>query len=276
MKDLKFKIHWSFFLLGILMLVFGKFQIFLCSLICVILHEMGHSLVGRHLGYKLNIITLLPYGAMLSGNNMPFNQDDEVKIAIAGPIVNVLLIIISLALWWIFPVVYNFTYEFVLANLYTLSFNILPVYPLDGGRIFLALLSKKLPRKQATKFTKIIGFVITGLIFMLFFISFFFKLNYMIGINALFLLIGLLEDEPNAYYEKLSTFDVFKLSSKKRIIAKLKDTDCIFDAYKNVVEDDASEVVVFSEKKEILRLSKNFILSKILTVPIDTKLKNFC
>ena len=274
MNGIKFKIHWSFLLLGILMIVFGKFQVFLFSLVCVVLHEMGHSLVGRHLGYKLNIITLLPYGAMLSGNNMPFNYDDEIKIAIAGPIVNVFLIVVSVALWWVFPVLYNFSYDFVWTNIYTLCFNILPVYPLDGGRIMLATLSKKMSRKKANKITKIFGFFITGLVFLLFFISFFFGLNYMLGINALFLLIGLLDEQPNAYYEKLSAFDVFRFSSTKKKVARLNSEDYVFDAYKKVVEENASEIAIRENDKIINKIPKKQILSKVLVLPLDTKLKD--
>ena len=50
MTNLKFKVHWSFFVLGVLMIIYGKFSTFLCSIFCVLLHEMGHSLVGRKLG----------------------------------------------------------------------------------------------------------------------------------------------------------------------------------------------------------------------------------
>ena len=270
MKDLKFKVHWSFFLLGILMIIFGRFQIFLLSLLCIILHEMGHSFVGRRLGYKLNVITLLPYGAMLSGSKMPFSEDDEIKIAIAGPIVNAVLIIVSVALWWLFPVLYTFTYDFVMVNIFDLCFNLLPVYPLDGGRILLAILSKKTSRKRAGKITKIIGFVVTGLVFALFFISFFFKLNYMLGINALFLLIGLFGDDANIYYEKLSTFNSFKSPIKNVKIAKIGSNSSIFDAYKQVVEDNATTFIVERDNKEVAKLSQREILQNILTKPLNT------
>ena len=79
MNNIKIKIHWSFVILSILMIVFGKFSMFFCAIITVLLHELGHSLIGRKLGYKLDLITLLPYGAMLSGKNMPYSTKDEIN-----------------------------------------------------------------------------------------------------------------------------------------------------------------------------------------------------
>ena len=273
MKGLKIKFHWSFFLLAILMIVFGKIRTFLLALASVLLHEMGHSYVGRKLGYKLNIITLLPYGAMLSGKNAPFSENDEIKIAIAGPLVNAFLIIISISICWTFPALNNLAQEFVLANLYTLIFNILPVYPLDGGRILKAMFSKRVGHIKASKVSKIFSIAIISLFFGLFFFSFFYKLNYMLGINALFLLIGFLDDRAEIYYEKLTTFDVFKQSKSKKSVIVSK-TQTIFDAYKKIIENNANEVNVTDENGCCKKISKNQIINMVLTFPINTKLEN--
>lgn len=270
MKSLKFKIHWSFIVLGLLMLFLGNVSNFLLCLLCAILHEMGHSYVGKKLGYKLNIITLMPYGAMLSGSNAPFSESDEIKIAVAGPFVNAVLIIISLLFGRALPLLHNLIYNFAIANAYTLCFNILPVYPLDGGRIFLAILSKYNSRVKAYKITKIVGLIITGLVFLLFFISFIYNLNYMLGINALFMLIGLLENDTDIYYKKLNSFEKFRFSFGKTI--KLNDNDTIFSAYKSIIENKAKNIMIESNNTKKI-LSRNDITSKILSLPINTKLK---
>ena len=274
MKNLKIKVHWSFLLLGILMLVYGKFATFACCMICVLLHEMGHSIVGRRLGYKLNIITLLPYGAMLSGDNSVFSKGDEIKIAVAGPIVNAVLIIISTPIYLILPIKLNFLWEFIICNIYTLSFNLLPVYPLDGGRILLSALTSKMPYSKARKISKIIGYSITSVFFVLFFLSFFSGLNYMLGINALFMLIGLIDDDKKVYYEKLSSFDKFKPMQITGKIIKLDKTTPLFEAYKKLVESKAMQIQVTEKGRVIKKFSKNLLLSKILNSSIDTKLEN--
>ena len=272
MKNLKFKIHWSFFVLGILMLIYGKFQTFLCSLLCVLLHEMGHSFVGKKLGYKLNLITLTPYGAMLSGNNSPFNADDEIKIAVAGPLVNLALVVISVALWWIFPVLYNFTFQFVWVNIYTFIFNILPMYPLDGGRILKALVAKKWGGAVARKILKIFGIIITSIMFLMFFVSFFYTLNYMLGINALFLLVCLLDNSADAYYEKLATFYAFNPSNKTSVAVDAQTP--IFVVYKKLNQTGAKQVVVTKNGQPVKYIKKNDVCKKILSLPINTNIEN--
>ncbi len=252
------------------MILFGNFLSFICCLICAVLHEMGHSFVGRKLGYNLNVITLMPYGAMLSGNNAPFSENDEIKIAIAGPIVNLILIVIVVFLNTIFSSISNYLYMFLWANIYTFCFNVLPVYPLDGGRIILALLCKFNGRVKAYKITRAVGFIITGIVFMLFFLSFMFKLNYMLGINALFMLIGLLDNDTEVYYQKLNNFEKFRFTIGKSI--KLSADDTIFEAYRHVCEGKCNAVYI-EQKNGKKRFTKDYISSKILTLPINTPLK---
>lgn len=273
MKSLKITIHWSFLVLGILMAIYGKLPSFLCCLACVILHEMGHSVVGRKLGYKLNMITLMPYGAMLSGKNSIFKSQDEIKIAIAGPLVNVFLILFCIIIWCIFPSIYNFTYLFVLANIYTFCFNLLPAFPLDGGRILNAVLSKKTSKIKAEKTVKIIGYIITSILFILFFISFFYKLNYMLGINALFLLIAQFDENTSPYYLELSNLDENNKNMFFKTL-KLDKSVSLYLAYKKLIDNNVSTILVLDKNNVIAKLPRKKIVNAILQVPIDTKLEN--
>ena len=256
------------------MIIFGKFTSFICCMLSVFLHEIGHAFVGRKLGYQLNLITLLPYGAMLSGSNNPFKSNDDIKISIAGPIVNVLLLLISLLFWLVFPFMQNLLSEFMWANIYTFCFNILPIYPLDGGRILVASLSKKLTRIKALKTTKIIGYVITFLIFVLFFVSFFFNLNYMLGINALFLLIGLFEEDTSPYYEKMAYLQNNNHALHLLKTIKLDKETPIFIAYKEIANNNVSTVKIMDNNKIVGTVSRKKILDSIINQPIDTSLKN--
>lgn len=273
MRNVKIKIHWSFAVLSIFMFIFGKFAMFFCAIVAVLLHEMGHSVVGRKLGYKLDLITLLPYGAMLSGKNSPFNTKDEIKIAIAGPIVNAVLILSNIILWRIFPSIFNISNNFFSANVFTLIFNLLPVYPLDGGRILIAVLSSKMPRAKAEKKTKVVGYIITIAFFVLFFVSFFYKLNYMLGINAIFLLIGLFEEDSSPYYQNIKNFETISYFSGKKNVAKLEATKSLFDAYKLATEKNIKQIVVCKNGKVLKCISKNKVLTSVLNQPIDTKLE---
>ena len=274
MKKLKITLHWSFILLGVLMIVFGKFTSFVCCMLSVLLHEFGHAIVGRRLGYQLNIITLMPYGAMLSGKNTPFKSGDDIKIAVAGPLVNVILIAILLIFWIIFPQIQHILKELIYANIYTLCFNILPIYPLDGGRILIGILTKKMSRIKALKVTKIVGYLFTIAIFALFFVSFFFKLNYMLGINALFLLIGLLEEDTSPYYEKvekLQNEDIAKHFAKS---IKLDKSTPIFLAYKEIQNKNISYIKIMDKNKVIATIPSKKVMTSVLKLPIDTNIEN--
>ena len=106
----------------------------------------------------------MPYGAALIGEFEDADWRDECLIAAAGPLLNVILLIFCIALWWIEPKTYFFTENFAYACLSIAAVNLLPVYPLDGGRIVLALLSRKHNRVAAYKKLRICGYA-AGVLF---------------------------------------------------------------------------------------------------------------
>ena len=247
------------------MFVFGRFIPFACCVVSVLLHEYGHAVVGKKLGYQLNKISLMPYGAMLSGKNAVFKPKDDIKIAVAGPVVNVILSVFAMIMLNLFPATKDVFIEFLWANIFTFCFNILPIYPLDGGRILAGTLSCKMPRVKALKITKIVGYVITFVVFTLFFVSFFFELNYMLGINALFLLIGLFEEDTSPYYEKISNLQSHKNFLFKTI--KLHRSTPIFIAYKQIANSNISNIKIMDKGRVVGNLSSK-------KLPIDTKIEN--
>lgn len=201
MAKLKVKFHPLFWIFLIILILSNNFLSVFSYLLCVILHEFGHFLMSNFLGYKLNQITFLPFGVSLSGKeNVFYKPFHEVLIAIAGPLINLVLMIICFALFWCFPVIYSFLDNFYFANLITFIFNLLPVYPLDGGRVLFATLKKNKPIKNAYKIVKIVGVIISIMLFVMFLISSFFKINFTIGLTAIFLLAGVFFEDKSSYY----------------------------------------------------------------------------
>ncbi len=278
MKKYSFRFHWSFFVLGLIMIYFGEGLLYFCCTITVILHEFGHAFVGKSMGYKLNTISLMPYGASLSGNNAPFKPKDEIKIALAGPLVNLLIILAITSLWWFLPSSFSFTQDFYYANVSTILYNLLPIFPLDGGRVLLGLLSIKKPRKTAFKITKVIGFIVVGLIFVCFFLSFFTKLNYSLGINALFLLIGLFDDDKSAYYINLQDLDKKSEKLSKGLFVKtiaISENSSIYDAYRVLDKNNVNQIYVMDDNYKVKKSIRESELEKLVyTMPLDTKLKD--
>ena len=151
--------------------------------VCVFLHEMGHSLTARR--YKINTrdITLLPIGGLARFENLPEDPKQELLVALAGPAVNLViaaLIFLGLSTTGLLdPEALelteingsNFLYLLLSANLILAIFNLVPAFPMDGGRAFRALLSFKFPRVKATRIAAGLGqilaiaFVFIGLFY---------------------------------------------------------------------------------------------------------------
>lgn len=171
------RIHATFLLLlyGVGLLSDNPFQALVwlvVSFTCVLLHELGHSLVARAFGLHVEDITLWPLGGMARMSQIPENSRIEALIAIAGPAVNFLLAggaLLALTFSWAAGIAgesaQNYLLFFVLANLVQGGFNLLPAFPMDGGRLLRALLGRKGDWVRATELAVRVGRWIAGLMF---------------------------------------------------------------------------------------------------------------
>ncbi len=201
-RGIEVRIHWSFALI----LVYGAFflgstasgsllgpvwGIFVILLLfaCVTLHEFGHALVAQYYGVKVPSITLLPIGGVANLERIPDKPVQEFLIAIAGPMVNFAIVIVLvpfalLAVWLSTgnvgdlinlqylisqgrtPSVTGLLTYLITTNLLLGIFNLLPAFPMDGGRILRALLAMIMPYVQATNIAVMVGRLMAGLLFM--------------------------------------------------------------------------------------------------------------
>ena len=156
----------------------------------VVLHELGHALVATRAGVPAKAIILLPIGGVtmlddsrLLGDTAPGQATwkRDIRIAVAGPLVNIVLAGVSAAViyvavpeaqLWTWPFIHssNLLRSFVWSNIYLAGFNLLPAYPMDGGRVLRALFSRKMESVQATRRAVAIGqtfstlFMLVGLL----------------------------------------------------------------------------------------------------------------
>lgn len=183
---MRLKVHPLFVALAVILIACGQALAGFWTFVAVTLHELGHAFAARARGYVVNSLTVLPFGAVMSSTEN-FDRTSSVLIGLAGPLVNGLLALITLGLWWLFPAAYEFTRLFLYANVSLFAFNLLPVYPLDGSRVVLGLAKNRL---RAVKGLKVAGIVVSFLMFGLFIASAFFKINFSLGIVAVFLFYG--------------------------------------------------------------------------------------
>ncbi len=122
---------------------------------CVLLHEFGHALMARRFGIETVDITLYPIGGVARLERMPKAPGAELLIALAGPAVNFAIV---LGLMLVSPFVHGrFLNELMFFNLILGVFNLIPAFPMDGGRVLRALLSGVLGRLRATEVAAGIG-----------------------------------------------------------------------------------------------------------------------
>jgi len=190
------KVHWTFALMMIWVVFEGRrngmdwegvgwFALLVLSLFgCVILHEFGHALSARRFGVDTKDIILSPIGGVARLDRLPDKPIHESIVAAAGPVVNLLIAGLIGGYGWItesidfsnldsrkaiFADPTNFITIFLLINIFLAVFNLIPAFPMDGGRIFRSLLSAPLGRRRATQVTTYLGqamaITIVGLVY---------------------------------------------------------------------------------------------------------------
>jgi len=182
------KVHWSF----VLVLAFGAFVYgagpagwvtgslygvltILLLFVCVTLHEYGHALAARRFGIGTRSILLLPIGGVANLERIPEKPGQEIVIVAAGPLVNVALAILLLPVALVVgngagvfnfnamgasiqnPGFFNLLVFLISTNILLALFNLLPAFPLDGGRLLRALLAYTMPYVRATQTAVAVG-----------------------------------------------------------------------------------------------------------------------
>jgi Zn-dependent protease len=179
------KIHITFFLIlilgalpwgnqfGVTGALFGV-GLILALFLCVTLHELGHSLAAQFYGIPVREIILLPLGGVALLSRNPTKPIQELVIALAGPLVNVVIALVllvitgaGLALGGLdsatlmnseqTPSLELFLFWLLQANIALVVFNMIPAFPLDGGRVLRAVLAMVMPSQRATAIATMIG-----------------------------------------------------------------------------------------------------------------------
>jgi Zn-dependent protease/predicted transcriptional regulator len=138
----------------LMLLVFG----------CVLLHELGHALTARRFGVATHDIILLPIGGVARLERMPEKPSQEILVALAGPAVNVAIALVLGAIMVAFrmsldrlSITGGLVESLLYINAVIVIFNLIPAFPMDGGRVLRALLAMRLPFVRATRIASYIG-----------------------------------------------------------------------------------------------------------------------
>jgi Zn-dependent protease len=178
-------IHFSFWLLPLLVVIqswalgpamVGMWLAFLAAVMgCVVLHELGHALTARYFGIRTRDITLYPIGGVARLERLSEKPVEELLIALAGPAVNVGIAALLVPLVGMFSLSGGlltfwgtalgfFLVNLLVTNLVLVGFNLLPAFPMDGGRVLRAILAMPLGRLRATEIAAKVGIGIAVLL----------------------------------------------------------------------------------------------------------------
>lgn len=139
---------------------------------CVVAHEFGHALVARRFGIRTPSITLLPIGGLAQLEKMPEKPAQEIAVALAGPAVNIVIWGVLMALGArdtlnlsadLEGTQASFLGRLAALNLFLALFNLIPAFPMDGGRVFRAALSLAMDRVKATQAAATAGQIVAFL-----------------------------------------------------------------------------------------------------------------
>lgn len=202
----KLKLHPFMLIYIFVCLYFDWTNIIFFYVVSVLVHEYGHLLTAKMLGYTSAGVVFNVTGAYLNSHEV-FKDKDDIIISLAGPLVNLIIIIISLGVWWLFPSLYIFTSDWVVANLWVMIFNLIPIYPLDGGRVVKVLLSKRLGSDKFMKYNSALCFVFGVLLLSLFFVSVFININFSLLFMGVFMTINGIVCDNNPYFKSVSTIN---------------------------------------------------------------------
>lgn len=167
------ELHITFLLLiiAVFILSYPQFYLFFIILflfVFVIFHELAHSVIARHYGIKVRKIILYPIGGVSEIEEIPDNPSQEWRMAVAGPLTSLLLGVALLAisllispqlLTYVFTLATtgNLLFDLAIINIYLGAFNLIPAFPMDGGRVFRALLAERMKYSDATRYAVYLG-----------------------------------------------------------------------------------------------------------------------
>lgn len=235
---------------------------------CVFLHELGHALTARRFGVSTRDITLYPIGGIASLEGMPEKPEQELLVGLAGPTVNLIIA----AMLWVYlnisgqipdlssmnsshdmsqiPLLWSLFF----ANIVLAVFNLIPAFPMDGGRILRALLAFFMDKTKATGIAASVGQFL-AIVFV--FLGFFY--NFWLVFIGLFIFLGAggeaAHEQTKAALAGLTVNDALM-----RRFSFLKPDDNLGQAVDALLNSQETEFVVADADKPVGLLSRNEII----------------
>ena len=170
------------------------------AFVLVFIHELVHYLTARILGFSGFDIEILPIGAVLKVKELDeASPKEDLIISLSGPLLNLLLAVIFYILFILFN--NNYLYLICNSNLAIGIFNLIPAFPLDGGRVLRDILSIKIIYRKANEISITISMILGSILMFIYFVSVAAnKNNFNLGLISIFILISSMKEKERIVY----------------------------------------------------------------------------
>lgn len=235
---------------------------------CVILHELGHALAAKRYNIKTRDIVILPIGGVAQLESIPEKPKEELVVALAGPLVNILIVVM------LYPFVSlssdigeletvtaigpsNFLVALMSINLWLALFNLIPAFPMDGGRVLRALLGFRYSHAKATRVAASVGQILA-----IVFVFFGFTYNPFLIFIGLFVFLGAQSEAVYAQHKfLLKGFTVKDVLMQE--IPVIDERATIRDAVSKLLNGQNRNFVVMRDGKPVGTLSRDGIIQAL-------------
>ncbi len=279
-SGIKIFVHWTFTIL-IAWIVFSNQRaglgleqsmwsvLFILAIFaCVTLHELGHAISAKWFNIKTKDITLLPIGGLARLESIPEKPKEELIVALAGPAVNIGIVLL------LYPIVHfafggfdlaqlsainadNFLVNLMVINLWLAVFNMIPAFPMDGGRVLRALLAFRMERQKATRIAAGIGQVLAiGFVFLGLFYN-----PFLVFIGVFIYLGAGAEAEYTQVKSMLAGYKVEDVLMRQ--YATIASTESIKTAVQQLLDGQCKNFLVMDDHKAIGTLSRDEIIKAL-------------
>jgi len=246
--------------------------------VIIFVHETAHVMMARLLDLRVNEIELLPFGGAVRIESLvELSPRDEALIAAAGPLSNIVLLTGYLAFRSLNVLSLENQDVFIQANLAIAGFNLLPVLPLDGGRMLRAVLSREMGIKKATRITAFGGFLLALLLVMIGLYALYYRIfNPTLFVTAGFLAYSAVKESRMAAYILIRDITYKKYMLLKAGVLPVREITVLYDlAVKDIIKNFIPRcyhyVVIVDEHLRVKgRLSEADIVRGILEYGLDT------
>lgn len=254
----KIKIHISFYIFLFFIIYFNGFSLFFSYFLALFIHEYMHYILSKKYYKMSQTINIYPFGMNVSVNINNKNTWLNFFIFLIGPLTNIFFIFIVSSIWWYFPTTYFYTKDFVFANFCLGFFNIIPIYPLDGGNMILSLFNSSNSKLKILKIMKLCAIVFSILFMILFVLSCFYSANFSCFCISIFLLSTIFSYKDVIYNDiknRINNNDcikeyrayVIRLTTKFEEIEKCMDNNKFIHFY--LLGENNKVIRVFSQEE---------------------------